>query len=874
MSALRSLPACVLALGLALGSLAAQQLAEFERLALPTARERTACIAAADVDGDGDVDLIAAPEGAYPGVALRLLTNRGDGRFDGPPNALPPDRLAVRAIVAFDADGDRDVDLFIACQDFQQNRLWLNDGAGHFTDATAAGLPIAQDDSRAAVAADVDGDGDQDLIVVNASGASPVLFNTGQGVFVAGNALPQSGADFIVDVVVADVDGDQDPDLLLANALGPERLLLDDGLGHFTDVTATHLPADTTSTTAIAAIDFEGDGDVDFVVVNYGVPDHLLINVGTGVFTLNAQALPGSDERGSDVTVGDFDGDGDDDLCVGDRDGPDILWRNDGAGMFTRIVGAGWPTVLDETSVVLAFDADGDGDLDIVTGGGRSASAPGRRRLLLNDGQGAFIDATETLWPSRDSETLAVAAADLDGDGAMDVLDGGVGGVIDVWFGDGTGRLEIDPARAAPAVNGTVHAFAIGDVDGDGDLDVAVAVSGQSALLINDGTGRLVDDTLTRLPQEAGDTQALVLADLDGDGDLDLMLANAGPSPLFAQQNALWFNDGSGSFTDVTAARLPTRSDFSYALVVGDVDVDGDLDVIVGNWNIPLPPNPAQPNVLLHNDGTGRFTEATAGELPPDLAATAGLALGDLDGDGDLDLATVHAQGAPDFVYWNDGTGRFTFALYLPGTASSSSYAIALGDLDGDGDLDVVVGRRDQHNVVIRNDGAGVFTDVSATIQPNVVDATVAVALADVDGDQDLDVFFGNRSFQKDRLLVNRLRQISAPYVARIGQDWPIDVSVTSTPGPAVAGLWLSTSRLTSPIRLAPFGDYFLGDAQPLNAGFRAVNPATGVARYPFVIPASAALIGQDVYLQAAALASSNLLDLRFTGFWHDVVGD
>jgi hypothetical protein len=304
------------------------------------------------------------------------------------------------------------------------------------------------------------------------------------------------------------------------------------------------------------------------------------------------------------------------------------------------------------------------------------------------------------------------------------------------------------------------------------------------------------------------------------------------------------------------------------------VDADGDLDVVVGNWHIPLPPNPQQQSLLLLNDGAGVLSEAPPGQLPPDLVATAAVELGDLDGDGDLDLITVHAQGSPDSLYLNDGTGSFVLVSLLPGTGSSASYDVVFGDLDDDGDLDVIVGRRNQTNVFLRNDGSSGFTDVSATVQSQVVDATVGLALADVDGDQDLDVLVANRGFQKDRLLINRLRQLELPFVARLGLDWPVHIHVTTSGGPGFGVLWAAPAAAAVPIRIPPFGDYRLASIPPLEFGVVPVDPALGLARIALVVPTVPALINKDLHLQALVVPSSNLTDMRLTGRWREVMRD
>lgn len=126
------------------------------------------------------------------------------------------------------------------------------------------------------------------------------------------------------------------------------------------------------------------------------------------------------------------------------------------------------------------------------------------------------------------------------------------------------------------------------------------------------------------LPADLDQTRAFAFGDVDGDGDLDLVVGNWG------QQNRLYLNSGAGTFTDVTASRMPVDGDNTTSLVLGDVDGDGDLDLVIGNFQ--------QQNRLYRNDGTGTFTAATTVPLPLDSDRTTSVAMGDVDGDGDLDL--------------------------------------------------------------------------------------------------------------------------------------------------------------------------------------------------------------------------------------------
>lgn len=264
------------------------------------------------------------------------------------------------------------------------------------------------------------------------------------------------------------------------------------------------------------------------------------------------------------------------------------------------------------------------------------------------------------------------------------------------------------------------HGLDVGDLNGDGNLDLILANSSAhvNEVWLNQGVG-----VFTRTQVFSGSTSlAVALGDLDGDSDLDAYVANRGAG------NTVWLNDGAGVLSD-TGQTLGVAK--SYDVALGDVDGDGDLDAIVGNHD-------NQNNRVWLNDGTGNF----AGGQVFDNRSSIGLALGDLDGDGDLDVFFANYFSAGNTVWFNDGTGTFVNSGQSLGGRDSSE--VALGDVDGDGDLDAVVANRGVGDSVWLNDGTGSFT-LDQSLGGSA--RTLGVALGDLDGDDDLDAFFGGQGY-------------------------------------------------------------------------------------------------------------------------------
>ncbi|MEM7414344.1 MAG: VCBS repeat-containing protein [Gemmatimonadota bacterium] len=302
------------------------------------------------------------------------------------------------------------------------------------------------------------------------------------------------------------------------------------------------------------------------------------------------------------------------------------------------------------------------------------------------------------------------------------------GGAAEADFEDvSSARLEVPAGH--PAMDARPA-----DVDDDGDLDLFLAGEfAPNLLLINEG-GRLVHDP-NRLPATGRDSEDIATADFDGDGDLDVLFVSEDD-----QVNELFLNDGSGSFT--LAPSFPVTGT-SNAVLASDLTGDGVADVLIGN---------AGQNVFLRGDGTGGFVDETDDRLPADLRVTQDLELGDVDGDGDVDLFVANENGSRLLI--NDGTGRWedeTDARLPAVTANRETREGDFGDIDGDGDLDLMLANvifsnpsGNAGNLVLRNDGDGVFEDVTASALPSASEQSVDVDLTDLDGDGDLDLLVGN----------------------------------------------------------------------------------------------------------------------------------
>lgn len=311
-------------------------------------------------------------------------------------------------------------------------------------------------------------------------------------------------------------------------------------------------------------------------------------------------------------------------------------------------------------------------------------------------------------------------------------------------FQGGTGTF-IDASALIPNSTSSDWGADAADLDGDGDIDVAIAVNGAaSRILFNHGTAGFATraGALPATVMAASDVRAV---DVDKDGDVDLIFsANFEPVRVFK-------NNGTGVFT--LAQEFNAGNDcYTYNIALGDADGDGDEDVFLANAG-QATPSKGQ-NKLYLNDGTGRFIEAPAGSIPVKFDDSLDATFVDVDNDGDVDIFVANF-GTPHSLLINDGSGRFLNQadVWLPAGLTRNGTAIGQGDMDRDGKIDLfvanegpAVGRTppqgEQNTLLLQ--GIGRFTDATSTSVPSDAEATFAVRLVDVNGDGWLDVFVSN----------------------------------------------------------------------------------------------------------------------------------
>jgi PKD repeat protein len=650
----------------------------------------------------------------------------------------------VLALAAGDIDsnGTRDV----AYADGSSLVIRSNDGTPFNGWSSAVTVASAGQSIRDLVLADFDRDGHLDLAAVTGggSGGNQVTLwrNPGTspfgGAWSTSNTLASSVSNDLLAMAAGDLDNDGWLDLVVADANGA-LYLWRNPLAPFTAPwTGLNLSGTSDAINDVALAELDGDGALDLVTVRGGAADRVQIwrNDGTpfaGSWTsVNVSTGPLAGD-GLSLAVGDWDRDGDTDVASGDSAGNVIVWQNPGVTAFGGTWGSG-NDIGDGAGAVnalIAADLDDDGDLDLVSGAeATSHSVQSWQNPWQGPGSnGPFGGAwSVTSLDSSETNVNALATADFDNDYDLDIMYGqnydGSSDELQIIPNTLVGRQVTPFAENGMAIGlraDDVRAVLEADLDSDGDLDV-VAAGEDNAIVIweNDGTPFQGTWPSHMVTNNAGsDVFALVAGDLDNDGDIDLVSGQYGSPYILA-----WENNGNpfgGAWTSVNLTPNPTDS--VQALALTDLDNDGDLDLVsgTGRYNASFQEGPARRVILWENLGTpfsgsgwGRHDIAVVTYSV--LAATTA----DLDADGNVDiiigLDRAAAAGTDDPALWPDvyqveafhndgapfsGVWAATMVGRDPATASIAQghqwwgapvFSVEAGDLDNDGDLDLVTG--------------------------------------------------------------------------------------------------------------------------------------------------------------------------------------
>jgi hypothetical protein len=615
-------------------------------------------------------------------------------------------------------------------------------GLGRFMAAVEHRNDVATLTNVNAVAfADVDLDGDRDVLVAARSGTNDssitVWRNDGGPGLTAAARYTVTGA-LCWTLRVADLDGDGRLDIVSGDA-GFAQVIVMRGTGPGTFGPVARLTA-TSRGTGLALADLDGDGDLDIVFPGAATNTvDVFRSNGNGTFAPRTSYACG--QQPSAAAVGDFTGDGLPDIAVTNSyiswpgQGTVTLLRNTGKGGFT-----GFATLTvdghPETSInstphdVCIRDIDGDGDGDLLVSSKDSNSL----RIYTNDGAGAFAN-TQTLGPLQVSGGQAerFACTDLDGDPAPELAwCDTLGRTVRIY--DNVAGVFVQTGSFAAGTEGPSD-IAVGDLDADGVLDLCTAGNTSSSFSVLRGSGALGFHAVHHFNRSDMAFYPM-LCDFTGDGLDDLASYSTfdAPSSLRIAPGL-----GGGRFGPALVVPLPS----SGKMYPRDLDADGDLDILSlgnsGNWFSML------------NTGSGTFAPPV---FPPAIQINGNFQTADIDGNGTLDALWTNSisSNQPHFIRWSPGDGNGGFGAYRELVTLPFLGSVWTGDLNGDGAPELFAGfgsaapfggLNEEKFLVYPNIGGGDFgvpIEYSSDLAPSVAAGAGTFGFADLDGDGDGDL--------------------------------------------------------------------------------------------------------------------------------------
>lgn len=680
-------------------------------------------VALGDLNGDGVLDAVI-PEAGFD--MIDVLLGDGEGSF-GPAMSHPGGTTPFQVALG-DMNGDGLLDVVATSREDGEVSVLQGNGDGTLAErqSYAIGGAIGY-----LTLGDLDADGDLDVVVNNDSMGFDVLKNAGDGTL----SVPQRflGDDFLFSLVLGDLDGDGDLDLTTS---GGRRILvfLNNGQGEFAPFRAIPAPV---AITNVGVADMDGDGDLD--LVGFDSPGFLdddgvavFLNRGDATFDAAFTQIHG---LGFQLALTDMDGDGDPDVVTTGIDVVHVVLNlGDGTVASAGRYAGNFPSrpFVGETTGLAIGDTDADGDTDVVTVRNRG----GMGSVLFNRGDGTLASPMRVPFETREIAASDLIVVDLDNDGSKDIVVAAPdSGWPRAYFFEPSGAYVPGPEFGG---FGDRSSLAYADFNGDGLIDIVAGEENVAVTVLLNGGDRTFDVR----DEVRVDGKLVAAGDMNGDGLVD---AVAGDGRFLS----VLLGDGAGGLVEHTSVNNPIGG---LDMMLEDVDGNGSLDVLVVSFGRVL---------LLLNDGTGTLDEPT---LVLEANDTETLVIGDLNGDGLNDLVVFGFDEV--VVALADGAGGFMVdhryhVDSVPGLPATG----AIGDVNGDGDPDIVLPLDDGETSVMLNNGDGTFAPPQAILADFLFSSQIVVA--DMDGDGTNDIVTADRSAGRFAVevtvLLNQCRPADCP---------------------------------------------------------------------------------------------------------------
>jgi len=653
---------------------------------------------------------------------------------------------SAQSVHAADVDGDGDMDVLSASA-FDDKIAWYENDGGSPPSFTERVISSAADGAHSVFTADVDGDGDTDVLSASRYDDKVAWYENDGGLPPSFTEhIVSTTADYAISVFATDVDGDGDMDILSASPWDHKIAWYQNGGGSTPSFSERIVSTASAHPASVFAADMDADGDAD--LLSASVSDDTIAwyeNDGGSPPSFTRHIISVAADYAECVFAADVDGDGDTDVLSASLYDDKIAWYENDGGLPPSFTERVISTNADGATSVFAGDVDGDGDIDVLSASQDAKIAWYENKTI--QGSAAF-PAQSVISTSADG-AVSVFGADVDGDGDMDVVSASFFDDKIAWYeNDGAASLSFTERVISTSADGACSVFAA-DVDADGDLDVLSASPNDNKIAWYESDGASPLSFTERVISSSADRACSVFAcDVDGDGDMDVLSASSGDEKI------AWYESDGASPPSFTQHVISTGA-AAGCVSAADVDGDGDVDVVCCSS-----PNPTI--AWYENDGASpaSFTERAVFTCPrgPQCIFPA-----DADGDGDTDV--LAASFGDDKIAWyeNNGGSPPSFTERVISTSADDALSVFAGDLDGDGDTDVLWASFGDDKIAwYENDGTSPpsFTERVISI---AADGAQAVFTADVDSDGDMDVLSASEWDDKIAWYENKGGQFALP---------------------------------------------------------------------------------------------------------------
>jgi hypothetical protein len=746
-------------------------------------------VALADIDGDGDLDVVAV----FGQITLFTTNEVAWYENDGTPNigSWPRHLIGNFVVGAFDVrvgdvDGDGDPDVVVQAAD---NLSWFeNDGTP--ADPFWTRRIISGDGVLALALADLDRDGDLDVVLGTTEAVGWMENQGGDGKTWMPHTVSTVG-DFVASVATGDLDRDGDIDVLSytinSGGTGHVRWHQNDGTPRDSGSWTTRPIADDEAGQGnggrgnVTAVDVDGDGDLDAVSTSFGNNTiHWYENNGASPPAWTSRTITTTAQGSVRVFMADVDGDGDPDaITAAQSTDSNISWyENDGTPANGPWTHRTISTAVELPGMVVAGDLDGDGDVDIVSTDEHVSVEPFEPgQIAWYENKTIHRSATfpvETLVSTAADGARAAFAADVDGDGDLDILSASFNDNALRWYeNDGTPNVGAWTARLVGSATGATSVSAA-DIDGDGDMDVIATASTDGRVLWFENNGASPPSFTSRTITAAAPNVAwAVPADINGDGRMDVVSAS------FNDNTIRWsVNDGTPANGAWGTLVVPSSLSGLRAVFAADVNGDGHVDILSAS---------SDGKIVWYDNFSGTGTLWTPHTITTGAPGARSVFAADIDSDGNLDVLSASADDGTIRWYQNVlGDGTVWVPLVISNSAAQAQSVFA-ADADNDGDLDVFSASSGDNRIVFyENDGTPFGSNWAATTLTAAAASARAVFAADIDGDGDVDVLAASNDDDTISYFENRGGQFAfattSTAAAKIGESRVDDVlKITAT---------------------------------------------------------------------------------------------